>query len=84
MIVSNNTIAAEGLVDFFKSLGKNSVKMGKKIAKNLLKNPGRALDIAANIATAAACRKPKVVLSSLPEVINFYQKGKVLYLSKFV
>ena len=38
MIVSNNTIQAEGLNDFFKNLGKSSFKIGKKIAKNVLKN----------------------------------------------
>ena len=42
------------------------------MAKNILKGPSRALDIAANIATAAASRN---VLSTLPEVINFYLTG---------
>ena len=39
MIVSNNTIQAEGLGDFFKILGKISAKAGKKLAKNVLSNP---------------------------------------------
>ena len=84
MTVSDNTIEAEGLSDFFKNLGKNSVKVGKKLAKNVLKNPSRALDITANIASAAASRSPKNLLSTLPEVINFYHTGKGLYLGKFV
>ena len=84
MTVSDNTIEAEGLGDFFKKLGKSSVKVGKKIAENVLKNPSRALDITANIASAAASRSPKNVLSTLPEVINFYHRGKGLYLSNFV
>ena len=84
MIVSDNVIKAEGLGDFFKNLGKTSVKVGKKLAKNVLKNPSRALDITANIATAAASRSPKIVLSALLEVINFYHTGKGLYLGKFV
>ena len=37
MIVSDNTIEAEGLGDFFKSLGKISAKAGKKIAKKHIK-----------------------------------------------
>ena len=37
MTVSDNTIEAEGLSDFFKNLGKTSVKVGKKLAKNVLK-----------------------------------------------
>ena len=84
MIVSDNVIQAEGLGDFFKNLRKISAKAGKKLAKNVLKNPGRALEIGANIATAAATKSPKAALSTLPEVINFYHTGKGLYLGKFV
>ena len=84
MIVSDNTIKAEGLGSFFKNLGKIASKAGKKLATNVLKNPGRALEIGANIATAAATKSPKAALSTLPEVINFYHTGKGLYLGKFV
>ena len=84
MIVSDSVIQAEGLGSFFKNLGKVSTKAGKKLAKNVLKNPGRALEIGANIATAAATKSPKAALSTLPEVINFYHTGKGLYLGKFV
>ena len=84
MIVSDNVIQAEGLGSFFKNLGKISAKAGKKIAKNVLSNPGRALNLTAKIATAAATKSPKAALSTLPEVINFYHIGKGLYLAKFV
>ena len=84
MIVSDKVIQAEGLGDFFKNLGKISAKAGKKLAKNLLSNPGRALDLTAKIATAAATKSPKAALSALPEVINFYHTGKGVYLGKFV
>ena len=84
MIVSDNVIQAEGLGDFFKNLGKISAKAGKKLAKNVLSNPGRALDLTAKIATAAATKSPKAALSLLPEVINFYHTGKGLYLGLFV
>ena len=84
MIVSDNIIQAEGLGDFFKNLGKISAKAGKKLAKNVISNPGRALDLTAKIATAAATKSPKAALSTLPEVINFYHTGKGLYLGKFV
>ena len=84
MIVSDNVIQAEGLGSFFKNLGKISAKAGKKLAKNVLSNPGRALDLTAKIATAAASKSPKTALSTLPEVINFYHTGKGLYLGKFV
>ena len=77
MIVTNIIIQAEGLGSFFKNLGKLSAKAGKKLATNALKNPGRALEIGANVATAAANRNPKAALSSLPEVIIFITPEKV-------
>ena len=83
MTVSDNTIKAEGLSSFFKKLGKISAKAGKKLAKNVISNPGRALDLTAKIATAAATKSPKAALSTLPEVINFYHTGKGLYLPRF-
>ena len=83
MIVTDNTIKAEGLGDFFKNLGKISAKAGKKLAKNVLSNPGRALDLTAKIATAAASRNSKQALSTLPELITFYNTGKGLYLPRF-
>ena len=83
MTVSDNTIKAEGLGSFFKNLGKISAKAGKKLATNVLKNPGRVLEITSNIATAAATKSPKAALSTLPEVINFYHTGKGLYLPRF-
>ena len=84
MTVSDNTIKAEGLSSFFKNLGKISSKAGKKLAKNVLSNPGRALDLTAQITTAAATKSPKAALSTLTEVINFYHTGKGLCLGKFV
>ena len=84
MIVSDNVIQAEGLGNFFKNLGKKGLNVSKKMAKNVLSNPGRALDLTAKIATAAASRNSKQALSTLPELITFYNTGKGLYLGKFV
>ena len=84
MIVSDNTIQAEGLEDFFKNLGKASTKAAKKLATNALTNPSRFLEIGANVATAAVSKIPRAALSALPEVIKFYHPGKGLYLGKFV
>ena len=84
MIVSDNVIQAERLGDFFKNLGKKGLNVSKKMAKNLLSNPGRALDLTAKIATAAAFCNSKQALSKLPELITFYNTGKGLYLGKFV
>ena len=59
MIVSNNTIKAESLGDFFKNIGRNEINVSKKMAKNVLSNPGRALDLSAKIATTAAPKNSK-------------------------
>ena len=83
MIVSDNVIQAECLGDFFKNLGKKGLNVSKKMAKNVLSNPGQALDLTAKIATAAASRNSKQALSALPELITFYNTGKGLFLENF-
>ena len=82
--VTYNTIQAEGVLDFFKNLGKIGLNFSKKMAKIVLENYGQVLEIVANFGTAFASRSPKKALSSLPEVINFYHTGKRLYPGKFV
>ena len=84
MTFSDDTIKVEGLGGFTTKLGKISVKAGKKLATNALKNPARFLQIGANVATAAASGNRKAALSTLPEVITFYHTGKGSYLGKFV
>ena len=54
------------------------------MAKNVLKNPGQALDNTANAASAVASKNPKAALSALPEVITFYHTERGLYRGKFV
>ena len=77
MIDSDNTIQAKGLGDFFKKLGKKGLNVSKTMAKNVLKNPGRALEIGANVGSEFASRSPKTGVSSLPELINFYHSIEV-------
>ena len=84
MTVNGKTKKAEGLGDFFENLGKKGLNFSKKMAQNVLSNPTRALDLTANIATAAAARNSKQVLSTLPELITFYNTGKGPCLGKFV
>ena len=84
MTVSDNTIKAEGLGDFFKNLAKKELNVSKKVDKDVLNNPRRALDITAKIATAPASRNSKHALSTLPEMITFYNTWEGLYLGKFV
>ena len=54
------------------------------MAKNVLSNPERALDLTAKIATAAASRNSKQALSTLTELITIYNTGKKLYIGKLV
>ena len=81
--MSDNTIQAEGFGDLFKKLGKKGPNVSKKMAKNVISNPGRALDLTAKIATADSSRNSKQALSTLPELVTFYNTGKGLYLGKF-
>ena len=78
LIVSDQTIEAEGLGYFFKHLGSAAKNVGKKI----LNNPGRALEIAANIGTAAASKNPRIIAATAPDIIKFVHQGKGLYLGK--
>ena len=64
--------------DFFKHIGKANKNVGKKI----LKNPARALEIAANIGAAAASKNPKLIAATAPDNMKIVHQGKGLYLCK--
>ena len=53
------------------------------MAKYVLRNPGRALEIGSNVGSAFASGIPKATLSSLPEAINFYHTGRGLFCPDF-
>ena len=78
LIVSEQTIQAEGLGNFFKHLGSAAKNVGKKI----LNIPGRALELAANIGTAAADKNPRMIAATAPDIMKFVHQGKGLYLGK--
>ena len=63
MTVSDNTKKFGGLGEFFKNLGKKGPNLSKKMAKNVLCNPGRALDLTAKISTAVVSKNAKQALS---------------------
>ena len=70
--VSDAIIEAEGLKDFFKSVGRASVNFGKKVADN----PARALEIASKQRSAAASRTPRAALSATPDLIKLATTGE--------
>ena len=84
MTVSDNTIQVDRLGSFFKNLGKILAKASTKLATIVLKNSRRALEVGANVAAAVLSRNPKIVLTTLPEVVNFYRKGRSVFLGKFI
>ena len=84
MTVSISTLQAERLTSFFINLGEISDKDGTNLATNVLRSPGRALEIGANVGIAFASRSPKKALSTLPEMINFFHTRKELHLPRFV
>ena len=54
------------------------------MSENVLRNPGRALEIRIKVGTSFASRGPKAVLPSMPEAISFRHTAKRLYLGKNV
>ena len=56
----------------------------KKMAKNVSKNKGRALEFGTNIGSAFVYKNFKEVLSTLPKLIKYYNTGEILYLGKFI
>ena len=84
MTISDNTKKAKNRGDFLKNLGKKGLNVSRKLAKNVLSNPGRALVLTAKIARAAVSKNSKQSLSTLPELITFHNTGKGFYFGKFV
>ena len=50
--------------------------------KKTLNNPGRALELAANIGTAAASKNPRMIAATAPDIIKSVHQGKGLYLGE--
>ena len=64
-IVSDRTIQEEELFFFFNHLGSAAKSVGKKI----LNNPGRALELAANIGSVSASKNPNFIAATAPDFI---------------
>ena len=84
MAVSDDNRKAEGLGHPFKNIGRASAKACKKIAENVNKNLGRALEKGAQIGRAAVFKKPEAALSTIPDARSFYQTGNGLERGKLV
>ncbi len=80
MFVSNKVIAAEGLGDFFKSVGKVAKKVGKKVGKNILNNFDAVLQLGMTIGQSLASRNPAALTGALGPGMKLV-KGKGLFLN---
>ena len=83
MTDSDNTTTAEGLGDCLKSVCTKWLNASKKMARIVLKNPRRALEVGANVGTAFAPVSPTAALSSFCRGDKFYQTGEGFKLGKF-
>ena len=54
----------------------------KNVGKKILNNPGRALELAANVGTAAAGKNPRMMAATASDIIKFVHQGKGLYLGE--
>ena len=68
---------------FFKTFAGILEKVGKKLETNMMKNPGRALEIGARIGNAAVGENPTAASGTIPDVMFFHQTGNSLYLGNF-
>ena len=66
--------------DFFKHI----VKAAKNVGKKIINNPGRALELAAIIGTAAPSKNPKLIAATAPDIRKFVHQVKGLYLGKVI
>ena len=71
VIVGDNIITAESFCRFFKTSGRGSSNACKKLALNVMKNRGPALQIGGKITSAALNRSLKAAFSTIPDVICF-------------
>ena len=76
--VSDITIAAKVLQDFFKGVPKAAKNLGKKI----FNNPSGALELAADFLSAVATRNPKAIASTAPSGIKVIHQGPGVHLGK--
>ena len=74
MTVSDATLEADGLKDFFKSVDRSTVNFGKKVANN----PIRDLEIANKIGSSAATRIPRAPLAATLDLNKFAKAAECI------
>ena len=82
MIVSDNVIQAEGLGDFFKSLGKKRIKCIKKDGKKRIKQPRTSLRLNSNNSNSSSFSKFQTGFINITRVDNVLQHRQRLVLGQ--
>ena len=68
---------------FFKTFEGISDRVGKKLETNVMKSPGRALEIGARIGNATVGENPTAASGTISDIMFFHQTGNSLYLGNF-
>ena len=76
LVIIHFVIKLKDWVTSLEDLDEVSAEAGKKMATNVMINPGRTSNIAAKTGSAVVSREQNAVLSTLPEVMNFKNKMK--------
>ena len=83
MYANHNTVAAEIMGDFFKSIGKKGPLYQKKMVKHISENPGRPLALGAIFGSELSPKNPRAAISTLPDVTAFHHTAEGLYVRKW-
>ena len=82
MTVSDNTVVAEFLRNFFENLGKKGLTVLEKMAKSVIKDTGRDLQIGEIFGTVFASRSPEADLSSITRGHQLLSHRKMIVFRK--
>ena len=67
----------EGIKKFFKNVWNKALKpVGKHVGKNIINNPGRALQVASQVGAAASSRNPNAIMNAGMQLGQFGFSGK--------
>ena len=78
-VMRDNTIAAQGLDDFFENLTRNLATKSRKTATKVMKNAAKAVEIGAEIGSEAESENLKAASSTAPVNSKFFHTER-LYL----
>ena len=75
MAAFDDSMKLEGFGHLFEKIGQASAEAGEKLSTDVIKYPGRASERGAKFGSEAVSRNSKAALSTIPDVMNFYNTG---------